>query len=81
MVIGYRVMKGLPMNRPREATMHRRDVFRAVTTMGVVAVATAGPVRSAAAATDGSRGKRRSQYQPNSAEVQAFYRVNSYPVK
>jgi hypothetical protein len=69
------------MNGSRKATMHRRDVLLAVTTMGVVTAATVAPVRSAAAAKDGSRGKRRSQYQPNSAEVQAFYRVNSYPAK
>jgi hypothetical protein len=61
--------------------MHRRDVLRAVTTMGVVAAATVAPVRSAEGATDTNRGKRRSQYQASSAEVQRFYQVNSYPAK
>jgi hypothetical protein len=58
----------------------RRDLLRTLTTVGVAAVATAGSDRPAAAETATSnRGKRRSLYQANAAEVKTFYRVNGYP--
>jgi hypothetical protein len=49
--------------------------------VGVVAAASTASSSTADAATKDDRGKRKSQYQPNSAEVRAFYRVNSYPMK
>jgi hypothetical protein len=64
--------------------MRRRDVFLVVTSAGVAvsldsAVSATAPAASAQLAA--RRDKRRPQYQPNSAEVQTFYRVNRYPVK
>jgi hypothetical protein len=60
----------------------RRDVLLTALTVGVAAGSLGIPAITAAdAANKSDRGKRRSQYQPNSAEVQTFYRVNGYPVK
>jgi hypothetical protein len=75
--------EGFSMDERRKTAIRRRDVLRAVTTMGVAAAASVAPLSPAAADTDtrASRGKRRSLYQPNAVEVQAFYRVNSYPAK
>ena len=61
----------------------RREVFLTVATAGVAA--TLGNAASIAAPVptqlEARRDKRRAQYQPNSAEVQTFYRVNRYPTK
>jgi hypothetical protein len=58
-------------------SMRRRDVLR---TLGVGAAAAVGastaPVEPAAAEKDN---KRKARYQPNSADVQNYYRVNRYP--
>jgi hypothetical protein len=63
------------------ATVRRRDLLRVVASVGVAAAA----IAASPSPTDNrkldDRGKRKSQYQPNSAEVRAFYRVNSYPKK
>jgi hypothetical protein len=67
------------MDKLPKLTVNRRNVLLGVATLGA-AVATGGPpIRAEAAETDASRGKRRSRYQPNSAEVQTYYRVNGYP--
>jgi hypothetical protein len=75
-------------NYPREMIcylvhMHlkRRDVLRAVVSAGVVAASVTVQPTSANSPKGDDRDKRRSQYQPNSPEVQTFYRVNSYPMK
>jgi hypothetical protein len=61
------------------AKMRRRDLFRA--TAAGAAIAASGTVAFEAVASEptGSANKRRSRYQPNSPEVQTYYRVNSYP--
>jgi hypothetical protein len=64
--------------------MRRRDVFMVVTSAGVAAtlgsaVSTTAPAASAQLAA--RRDKRRPQYQPDSPEVQTYYRVNRYPAK
>jgi hypothetical protein len=72
------------MDEGRKTTIRRRDVLRAVTTMGVVAAASVAALPSEAAETQtaaSNRGKRQSRYQANAPEVQNFYRVNSYPAK
>jgi hypothetical protein len=55
--------------------VRRRDLFRLVMAGAVVAVTGVG----AAASEIATAYKRRARYQPNSAEVQNFYRVNRYP--
>ena len=58
----------------------RRDLFRALVTVAAGAASGSVAVFEPAAATSGSRSdKRRARYQPNSPEVQTFYRVNHYP--
>jgi hypothetical protein len=69
------------MDEQRKTRIGRREMIRTVTTMGVAAAVSAVPYKPAAAETANSRGKRQSRYQANSAEVQTFYRVNSYPAK
>jgi hypothetical protein len=60
--------------------IRRRDLIRVVAATGVAATAAtagcAGPDANAV-----RQDKRRPQYQPNSLEVQDFYRVNRYPAK
>jgi hypothetical protein len=65
--------------------MRRRDMFLVVTSAGAAAalgsaVSTVAPAAASAQLT-AQRDKRRPQYQPNSAEVQTYYRVNRYPAK
>jgi hypothetical protein len=58
----------------------RRDLLRVLTLAGVAAAATA-PLTPAQAAEDRKTVNGRARYQPNSADVQNFYRVNRYPAK
>ena len=61
--------------------LKRRDLLVGALVVGTAAgVMTAKPTEASEPVPD-RRDKRRSQYQPNSAEVQTFYRVNKYPVK
>jgi hypothetical protein len=55
----------------------RRDVLRA---MSVGAVANT-PLALAEGAASRNTAKGRARYQPNSPDVQAFYRVNRFPAK
>jgi hypothetical protein len=65
------------MSEQREALMRRRDVLRVIT--AGVAVAAVARLEDAAAEPPSANEKRKSRYQPNSPEVQDFYRVNRYP--
>ena len=67
--------------KEQDKGIQRRDFLRRVTAGIGVAVGSSSLPREALA-SDGSiiaDKKRRSRYQPNSAEVQDFYRVNQYP--
>lgn len=69
-------MKGRPL-----ITVHRRNLLRlAIAGVGAVAASTVVPETVAAKPVD-LKDKRRARYQANSAEVQEFYRVNSYPAR
>jgi hypothetical protein len=58
----------------------RRGLLRAMITGTAVAAGIAAVARETTAATPSTTNdKRRARYQPNSAEVQNFYRVNRYP--
>ena len=64
-----------------QAAVYRRDLLRlavASTAAATVATLTIEPI---VAEPTGSAGKRKPRYQANSAEVQNFYRVNSYPAR
>jgi hypothetical protein len=61
--------------------VHRRDLLRlAIAGAGAVAASTVVP-ETAAAKPVNLNDKRKARYQANSAEVQEFYRVNSYPAR
>jgi hypothetical protein len=58
----------------------RRGLLRAVITGAAAAAAITAVVRETSAAKPSTTNdKRGARYQPNSAEVQNFYRVNRYP--
>lgn len=69
------------MRKQFGAPFHRRDLFRAV--LAAVATTATGALTPtpAAAAPTGPPDKRKARYQAHSAEVENFYRVNSYPVR
>ena len=68
------------MKKALSTPFGRRNLFRAFVTAAAVAAAGDVAILEPAAATSGSRSeKRRARYQPNSPEVQTFYRVNRYP--
>jgi hypothetical protein len=67
------------MDERRDTKIRRRDVLMAVTATGVAAAM--GAKATSSPETAGRRNKRRAQYQPNSPEIQTFYRVNRYPAK
>jgi hypothetical protein len=69
------------MTKQRKAMLGRRELLRTLGA-GVTLVAAAGPIAGEArAATANYQDKNKARYQPNSAEVQNFYRVNRYPPK
>ena len=58
----------------------RRGLLRAVITGAAAAAGITAVVRETTAAKPSTvNDKRRARYQPNSAEVRNFYRVNRYP--
>jgi len=65
------------MKRERSATLGRREFLRTLGAGATVAAAAATPMADQARAD--SDEKRKARYQPNSREVQTFYRVNRYP--
>jgi len=72
---------GKKTDNENKGSLRRRDVLRALGVgAGAAAVATSVPLVEPAAAqgvTDAE--KRKARYQPNSADVQNYYRVNRYP--
>jgi hypothetical protein len=65
-------------NAGGSGSMRRRDVLRALGA-GAAAAASSAPVEPALAESNDE--KRKARYQPNSADVRNFYRVNRYPQK
>jgi len=58
----------------------RREFLRTLGAGATVAAAGAGSLAGAARAdTETNDEKRKARYQPNSPDVQTFYRVNRYP--
>jgi hypothetical protein len=69
------------MKKQRKAMLGRRELLRTLGA-GVTLVAAVGPIAGEArAATANYQDKSKARYQPDSAEVQNFYRVNRYPAK
>jgi hypothetical protein len=70
------------MKRERKAGELGRRQFLRTLGVGTAAAAASTPfVGPAAADTETNDEKRKARYQPNSAQVQTFYRVNRYPTK
>lgn len=68
------------MKEKIRTVVDRRRLLRAVVTGATATAAASVAVGQAAAAEPTTRDeKRRARYQPNSPEVQDFYRVNGYP--
>ncbi len=69
-------------SRAKKQSVRRRDVLSALGFGAgtVAAVAASVPmVEPAVAQTESDAEKRKARYQPNSADVQNYYRVNRYP--
>jgi len=66
-------------NNPKSESVRRRDVLRALGVGAGAAVAASSTMVEPAAAQAGNDEKRTARYQPNSADVQNYYRVNRYP--
>jgi hypothetical protein len=66
------------MSKPK-ATIGRRQLLRAGMSGFFATAASALEPGVAAADTETDSEKRKARFQPNSAEVQTFYRVNRYP--
>jgi hypothetical protein len=67
------------MSDRHKATIGRRQLLR-TGMIGIVATATSALESDRVAAdTETNDEKRKARFQPNSAEVQNFYRVNRYP--
>jgi hypothetical protein len=68
------------MNNRTKPAVARRDLLRVLAFGSAAKVAgTAVSVVPAAADSESNSEKRKARYQPNSQEVQTFYRVNRYP--
>lgn len=70
------------MTSDKKTSVGRRDFLRALGAGAGVAVTAAGPLATSAHAdSETNEEKRKARYQPNSPEVQTYYRVNRYPSK
>lgn len=70
------------MKQERKASEVGRREFLRTLGVGTAAAAAVVPLAGPAAAdTESNAEKRKARYQPNSREVQTFYRVNRYPTK
>jgi hypothetical protein len=69
------------MKERLKTTIRRRDLLRIAIAGTGVAAASSVMLEPAAAKPVDLKDKRRARYQPDSAEVQNFYRVNSYPTR
>jgi hypothetical protein len=66
--------------KPQDKTkLGRRDFLRAMGAGAGLAVTAAAPLATGAAASESDADKKKARYQPNSSDVQSFYKVNRYP--
>jgi sugar (pentulose or hexulose) kinase len=70
-----------PAHNAKRQSVRRRDVLRVLGVAAGAAVAGSSTLVEPAAAQVSNDEKRKARYQPNSADVQNFYRVNRYPTK
>ena len=65
------------MKEQDKAKLGRRDFLRAIG--AGTAVTTAAPFSTEAIAAESDAEKKKARYQPNSTDVQSFYKSNRYP--
>jgi H+/Cl- antiporter ClcA len=73
------MMEEMAMKQKEKTTVGRREFLRVLGAGAGAAAATAAPLASTAVAAESDQEKKKARYQPNSKEVQTFYRVNRYP--
>jgi hypothetical protein len=69
------------MKERRKTVVRRRDLLGLALAGAGAAVTNAAATDPAAAKSVDVNDKRKTRYQPNSAEVRNYYRVNSYPAR
>jgi len=69
------------MKKPQKALLGRREFFAALGGGATLAAAPTPVTPKAYALPPDYQDRRKPRYQPNSPEVQNFYRVNRYPSK
>ena len=67
------------MRQDSKAQVDRRDLLRVLGISAGAAVTPAALITEAQADSESNDDKRKARYNPNSADVKAFYRVNNYP--
>jgi len=67
------------MKQQDKAKLGRRDFLRAMGAGAGVAVTAAAPLATGAAASETDAEKKKARYQPNSTDVQSYYKSNRYP--
>ena len=76
-----RALEMTDIERRLNPDIGRRDLLRVLAAGAGAAAASAAPLAAAERENADAAKKRRARYQPNSPEVQTFYRVNRYPAK
>jgi hypothetical protein len=71
----------LARREPARRGFGRREFLRTLGTGAAVVAASEGFVDEAAADSSSYQDRSKARYQPNSKDVQDFYRVNRYPPK
>jgi len=69
------------MTNSQKSNMGRREFLRTLGAGATAAVAVPPLSGEALADTETNDEKRKARYQPNSAHIQTYYRVNRYPQK
>ena len=67
------------MKQQDKTKLGRRDFLRAMGAGAGLAVTAAAPHATGAAASESDAERKKARYQPNSSDVQSFYKVNRYP--
>jgi len=67
------------MTKQDKPKLGRRNFLRAIGAGAGLAATAAAPLATGALASESDAEKKKARYQPNSTDVQSFYKVNRYP--
>jgi hypothetical protein len=67
------------MKQQDKAKLGRRDFLRAMGAGAGVAVTATAPFATEAVAAESDADKKKARYQPNSTDIQSYYKSNRYP--